>query len=260
MSDKPTATTPVSKTRIMRRRKRPRSGTMTLPLPPESSKQGRKTNVATKSLADMTANTKPTFLRHVLFDNLLKSDKCDRLLYQSWPATTDIWCYNCCHPFATTPIPRPMAEATHGRYPVYGVYCSGSCAMRHILTQSTNKTNELQWLMTMLRTVFDMSHTVVAAPPPEMLKVFGGTLSVDEYRVKATSTNMIVHMPPFVTHNMIIETVPLSVKTKPSTHKMAVGSLELAGDSGLGKPLRIPPETTPDMSAYVEFLNNKQQS
>jgi hypothetical protein len=108
----------------------------------------------------------------------------------AWPLSTKIWCWTCVHEFNTVPVPVPhIYDERRQVFYVYGVFCSFSCAKRYIVDR--NIASHQTTLLTLMRRKLlgsvasgpnAASYSVRAAPQKGALKVFGGTLSIEEYR------------------------------------------------------------------------------
>jgi len=95
---------------------------------------------------------------------------------------TDIYCYNCCHPFYNKPFVLPIDhDPILKRYKVFGNFCSPNCAKRYGLDDK-HLCNKLHILSQMCREMYDASYTIKPAPSKFLLRCFGGTLSIEEYR------------------------------------------------------------------------------
>ena len=132
---------------------------------------------------------------------------------ESWPSHTDIHCWNCCHGFESVPIsiPRSMEVVnTQTYYEIYGVFCSLNCGKKYLLEKDTHdKQQLLMHLNDLCVDVFGMTPGEVfnakEAPPRVFLKMFGGHLDIEDYRVKSLTTRTLLVTPPFVSHAMLLE-------------------------------------------------------
>lgn len=102
----------------------------------------------------------------------------------SWPDNPgNVCCWHCCHPFEGQPIPLPTAyDSRRDAFRVMGVFCSWSCAKaynRDNMRQHTSTSH----LLTLLRkrATGVLAHTT-PAPPRQTLTMFGGPLTIDEFR------------------------------------------------------------------------------
>ena len=152
-----------------------------------------------------------------------------------WPRTTDIWCWHCAHSFTTMPVPLVSRYDHERRLPIcYGIFCSPNCARAY-----AREHKPLSWTRTMiyyslvLHKSFGINPSLSSRPawPKERLKVFGGDLSIEEFREGFTlPTVMRVETVSFAMQNTsIIEICPdqflgVSVGANPE-----VGEKELLG-------------------------------
>jgi hypothetical protein len=125
-----------------------------------------------------------------------------------WPRSTSLWCWYCCHPFDTPPLPMPVChDARRDLFRVMGTFCSWSCMKAHNM-HSTSYFNSVN---ANIITLFHRRCTgrlggIKAAPPRIALKVFGGHMTIDEFR--AASAGQAVHavLPPrMIVHEHAIQ-------------------------------------------------------
>jgi hypothetical protein len=189
----------------------------------------------------------------------------------SWPQTTDVHCWNCCHGFSGAPISIPRSrEVINSKqlYEVYGVFCSLNCAKKYLLEKDTHDKQDLLMQLNVLCVdVFGMTPEQVfnakEAPPRMFLKMFGGHLGIEEYREKRVGTRTLLVTPPFVSHAMLLEEHsgqrgPASVDTTPVDpviEPLREGQHELRGLRRPTNPLPIPPtQNTPSESRFDAFV------
>jgi hypothetical protein len=112
---------------------------------------------------------------------------------------TDIACWWCTHNFDTCPcfIPERLYE---GKYYVFGCFCSYNCAAAYNLDIQDYKVGDRYALIKKLySTVYNSNNDITIAPPREVLKKYGGILTIDEFRKNSLLANkeyMLV-IPPF---------------------------------------------------------------
>ena len=129
----------------------------------------------------------------------------------SWPMTSPYACWYCCHSFDNTPVGIP-AILTNYVFRCYGNFCSYNCAKRYLCPlkddeddmasmQSSNdifkgddqgEKLQLLELLYHLETDADMDEPIKTAPRRLILKMFGGTKTIDEFR-KSFKTNTTYH-------------------------------------------------------------------
>jgi len=104
-----------------------------------------------------------------------------------WPMHTNVHCWWCCFPFETRPVPiaRYHVDDT---FKVEGVFCSFSCAKTYI-HKNTNVHSVLPTSNYMFKKMTNTRTgelSIPCAPPREMLKIFGGPYSIEEFRNSST--------------------------------------------------------------------------
>jgi hypothetical protein len=134
---------------------------------------------------------------------------------ERWPAATEYACWHCCHPFDSVPIPIPKAKRLSENdsisvYTVYGIFCSCNCAVAYILER--NMYDQQQLLLrfkNMMTAVFQFNtddvFSLEPAPPRIFLTMFGGHMSIDEFRRASLTTRTALLMPPFISYSMVLE-------------------------------------------------------
>lgn len=99
-----------------------------------------------------------------------------------WPARTGFPCMNCCHLFDTNPIPIVHAF-NQNKFYVSGSYCSVNCAKYVLLHSDVSMSSvRIDGFNRMVMEVFKIYDPVFPSPPPMMLKLFGGSLTIEEFR------------------------------------------------------------------------------
>jgi len=129
-----------------------------------------------------------------------------------WPQKTNLWCRYCCHPFDTTPIPIPVSfDRKTKQYAIYGNYCSFACASAWLREHNfPDAACQRSLLSQMARDVFDYMDPIYAAPPSERLIVFGGDMSIEDFRLYSqTGKQCFVRTVPLIgSLRMLEEHVP----------------------------------------------------
>jgi hypothetical protein len=151
------------------------------------------------------SNTKRTFssnnivrrnLRNIMFEFIDSNKK------KEWPESTNIYCNWCVHSFTTPPCAIPN-RYKHGCFYLYGNFCSFNCAAAYLFNNHTESMWDQYSLLNLLykKMVKDNNFDrIKEALPRETLKIFGGFLTIEEYR-KTSLTNNInykVVWPPMV--------------------------------------------------------------
>lgn len=138
--------------------------------------------------------------------------KIDHNLYKAdtpWPQQTNVWCFHCAHPFDTMPVPL-VARYDHGRALAvcFGNFCSPNCGRAY--AQDHRPISWSQAMVFYTKILSDCFGIPVethgrAAWPKERLKVFGGDLSIEEFRAGfSTPLVMRVENVSFCMQNLTI--------------------------------------------------------
>lgn len=120
-------------------------------------------------------------------------------------------CWNCCHPFNNYVHGIPM-KYNNGVFYVYGDFCSLECGCRyaHDVLIDYNF-EELYSLINLYSNIlFDKKEKIEMAPNKLLLKIFGGNLTIDEYRSK-NKINYEVRIPPILPINHSINQYELNI-------------------------------------------------
>lgn len=137
---------------------------------------------------------------------------------------TDIWCYWCVHPFASHPIGCPIKhylnENGDSVYETVNVFCDFACMQAHInFVKKYNIDDHLykESLTLAIQMYIDVfgimppKGVISAANDKKLLKVFGGTYEIDDFRklnesFAISATNIRTRMfPPMITSSEIFE-------------------------------------------------------
>lgn len=139
-----------------------------------------------------------------------KTIKYHRDIYSSETelSRTDVYCYNCCHPFYNKPFTLPVDfEPSLRRYKVFGNFCSPNCAKRFAMDDKI-LCNKVHILSHMCREMYDASYIIKPAPSKFLLRCFGGKLSIEEFRNKFKDDTRYV-IKPVNTKVLFLETVEI---------------------------------------------------
>lgn len=123
---------------------------------------------------------------------------------ETYPESTSILCWHCCHSFETRPLPMPVSYSK-SRYRVYGVFCSFGCMNGYLRDNRHSIPGSSSGSIGM--TVFDFFKAMTGcrdprkipkAPPRCALKAFGGYMSIEEFRASSTGPEPLefVRVPP----------------------------------------------------------------
>lgn len=140
---------------------------------------------------------------------------CNR--YQKLPEKTEVACFWCCHGFSGAPYAIPSHILDEVWY-MYGNFCSAECATAYLFKERID--SHLQWerfaLLNSLYASNDqlnpaVPHGIRPAPPREVLRMFGGTMDITEYRALVHEKRLRVDVltPPMVSIIQTMDTKPI---------------------------------------------------
>ena len=113
--------------------------------------------------------------------------------------STNICCWHCCHKFESMPCGIPLAYK-NDIFHVKGVYCSFNCALKSNYDSniSENQIQERESLLyLMYKQMYDVKEVDIPyAPTRETLEMFGGSLTIEEFRVNSSTYEMVY--PPML--------------------------------------------------------------
>jgi hypothetical protein len=129
----------------------------------------------------------------------------------AWPSKTDRHCWWCCAPFDSFPVGAPVSyDEASDAFHVIGCFCSFPCASAYMRNdRNARLANKLYMLDYMHSRGADDVEPLRPAPPREMLKIFGGTLTHHEFRNAAVEnkTYRVTHFPQLVPVGMMGEDI-----------------------------------------------------
>ena len=137
--------------------------------------------------------------------------------YKKLPEKTEIACFWCCHSFALQPVAIPshiLDEVWH----MYGNFCSPECATAYLFKERID--SHVQWeRYALLNSLYaedaevgvGAPRGVRPAPPREVLRMFGGSMDISEFRalVHEKRLRMDVLTPPMVSIIQTMDTKPI---------------------------------------------------
>jgi hypothetical protein len=129
---------------------------------------------------------------------------------QRLPENTDVACFWDCHSFRGVPcvIPTKIEEDI---WHVYGNFCSPECASAYLFNERLD--SHVQWERYALlnRLYAEGDGSVRLAPARSVLRLFGGTLDVSEYRAVLSDRRMRIDVmsPPMISITQVMDTKPI---------------------------------------------------
>ena len=133
-------------------------------------------------------------------------------------------CFWCCHTIESIVYSMPYNyDIVNDSYFVFGSFCSLQCANAYNFSVhgSSDKVWEINSWIQMLGKRYGISNTIRPAPSKYLLKMFGGNLSIDDFReahIKSDKT-YILNIPPMISINSSSEILNTSYLAKMSENK-----------------------------------------
>lgn len=112
-------------------------------------------------------------------------------------------CYWCCHPIESMRIGMPTGhDVVHDTFTVFGTFCSLQCATAYNFAthQGSDRVWEIHSWIQLLARKMGIPTPVRPAPSKYLLQLFGGNLSIEEFREahKTTNRTYILNLPPLI--------------------------------------------------------------
>jgi hypothetical protein len=122
-------------------------------------------------------------------------------MYHEWPDQTNIHCWWCCHQFDGPPCCLPE-YIRRDKFYVSGCFCSFNCAASYNFSKNDNSVWERYTLLNLMyKKLYNTNFVKISmAPPREVLKMFGGYLSIDEFRDHCIKQDRVFQVvkPPLI--------------------------------------------------------------
>lgn len=136
---------------------------------------------------------------------------------QQLPTRTDVACFWCCHNFTSAPVAIPSHILDETWY-MYGNFCSPECAVAYLFKEKID--THTQWeRYALLNSLYHADaelpighpNGIRPAPPREVLRMFGGSMDISEYRavVHEKKLRIDVLTPPMVSIIQTMDTKPI---------------------------------------------------
>jgi hypothetical protein len=136
-------------------------------------------------------------------------------------------CFWCCHSIDSVVYSMPYNYDTiNDSYFVFGSFCSLQCANAYNFSVhgSSDKVWEINSWIQMLGKRYGFTNTIRPAPSKYLLKMFGGNLTIEEFReahIKSDKT-YILNIPPMISINSSSEILNTSYLAKMSENKKKI--------------------------------------
>jgi hypothetical protein len=163
------------------------------------------------------------------------------------PETTDTACFWCAHKFSWKPSIIPEREEK-GTYRVYGNFCCPNCCMAYLLQESLD--THVRWeRVALLHRLYGGAYSsgrIFPSPARESLKLFGGPMTIEQYRatVSGGRVRVDIQTPPMVSILGSIDTKPIDFYDSSMKHTISplLGEIVPKAEEGLrlkrSKPLK----------------------
>ena len=136
-----------------------------------------------------------------------------------WRESSDSHCWWCSHSFETVPVGLPNKYCPkQKKFYLYGCFCSFNCAHSYNLDIKDYKVWERYALLNYIKKIIytnvnntdNLIKPIISAPPKEVLKVYGGELSIEEYRNSSISIPKEYYhlLPPMIPIFSVVEEIP----------------------------------------------------
>ena len=163
--------------------------------------------VATTTAATTTTASEPDYYKKATLLVQFQGSEETKTL----PERVDVACFWCCHKFDTRPIVLPVRD--QGEYiQVQGNYCSPECAMAYLFDMPQDSYARWEQLSLLNRLYGPaVGGPIKPAPSRQILKMFGGPVSIEEYRnlVRQGKLRVDIHLPPMVSLLATMDTKPI---------------------------------------------------
>lgn len=127
------------------------------------------------------------------------------------PDTTDAACFWCCQTFEHRPVVLPIRDKGEHLL-VTGNFCCPECTCAYLLDMRQDAHTRWEQLSLLHRVYGEAcGGDIHPAPHRTLLKMFGGTLSGEQYRqlIRSHKVRVDVHLPPMVSILSTMDTKPI---------------------------------------------------
>ena len=127
------------------------------------------------------------------------------------PMQSDAACFWCCHTFTHRPVVLPIRD-TGEHLLATGNFCSPECATAYLFDMRQDSHTRWEQFALLHRIYGEACQgTIYPAPARSCLKLFGGSLSIQEYRnlIYSHKVRVDIHLPPMVSILATMDTKPI---------------------------------------------------
>lgn len=110
-------------------------------------------------------------------NNITETTKNDKIIAKK---NRDLVCWWCCHEFDVYPISCPEYFSQKNEiFTVKGIFCSFNCVKAYMLDKNSKNLYLVSYLFKKIKGYYSK---IIPALPKELLKIFGGNMTIEEYR------------------------------------------------------------------------------
>ena len=127
------------------------------------------------------------------------------------PSQSTAACFWCCHSFSPRPVVLPVRD-TGDHLIVMGNFCSPECASAYLFDMRQDAHTRWEQLALLYRVYGEVcDNNIHPAPPRSILQLFGGSLSIQDYRglIRSHKVRVDIHLPPMVSILATMDTKPI---------------------------------------------------
>ena len=197
---------------------------------------------------------------NIMCSDIMRQEDIIGITYKYYDLNTGISvCWHCCHPFDSKliQIPYDMDDVTH-KFKVTGCFCTINCAKSYIISRRKwNSGNIVLLFNKMIRDLYHIDGYVTASPPQSSLKMFGGYLSIEEFRKFSNVTSVEVVDDNVISKQVMEKHKPLD-KPSESDYRSSDTYWNIKGLRIVRTPQHSPsniPNTSENFSLYDLFVS-----
>ena len=163
----------------------------------------------------------------------------------TWPTSPETWCWHCCHPCNKVPIPMPVNYCENSdTFTVRGAFCSWPCMRAYLRDSVAPHRSSIQAMnMAVFRKRCEPGRKMersFPAPPRQLLNVFGGTMTLEEFRGAAEKGTTYSFLPPkMLPHMEILEEQRASSRLRAPVDQDLNTSVDFQNVSSKNETLRL---------------------
>jgi hypothetical protein len=155
-----------------------------------------------------------------------------------------MWCWWCCHPYEGEMLHLPFKYDDRKKvYDTVGNFCSWECMKAYAMDNySSNMSGIICTNLTLMKKQAVGKLTPTSAAPNRLaLKVFGGTLTIDEFRNTMKCKTVIVELPTqrYIPNNVIIYNKSSEFKKELTHEELNDKFNDIQNSTGVNEPLKL---------------------